>query len=162
MPCNGGHTYSPPDHTSCEEYEKKLIEENDELTRLLCYLCGRLHGEGKFNKMPTQLVRWWMKHQKLDYTRVTKQMAARLKKKPCNAAALAGMFITEAMKAHPLSDYHQLWLRAMAVKAVCRHRARSRVVKNKLSLRERALRKLSAAERNALGFCPKLRKRKRR
>lgn len=159
MPCNGGHTYSPPDHTSCEEYEKKLVDENDELTRLLCYLCGRLTGEGQFKKMPAQLVGWWVKHQRLDFGRVSRQMDARLKKKSCSAQALANKFIVEAMKAHPLSDFHQIWLRKMAREAVNRYRINAFNRKQHSLMREKALGKLTPAERKVLGL--KARKRGR-
>jgi hypothetical protein len=163
MPCNGGHTYSPPDHTSCEEFEKKLIAEHDELTRLLCYLCGKLTGEGQFDGMPDQLVRWWEKHQKLDFRRVTKQMAAWLAVNgDTMPVTLANDFITKARRKHPLSDFHAKWLFKMAIVAVNQYRIKGCKRVKKVSLREKALRKLTVAERKALGLDTKLRKFKRK
>jgi hypothetical protein len=161
VPCNGGHTYSPPDHTSCEEYEKALVDENDQLTRLLCYLCGRLTGEDKFKNMPKQLTDWWKKHQRLDHKRVARQMDALLLKNKgvTNASVLSRTFIEKAEKAHPLSAYHAHWLFFMAKAAVARYAALDAKKKRAEAKLARALAKLTPKERELLGV--KLKRRKK-
>jgi hypothetical protein len=153
MPCNGGHSYSPPDHTSCEEYEKALVDENDQLTRLLCYLCGRLTGDGLFKKMPKQLVAWWKKHQRLDYKRVAKQMDAWIRKHgDTTSTVLAGDFIKKAADAHPLSHFHAEWLFRMAKAAIARRHKIKLASETKKQKLARALAKLSPADLKLLGL----------
>jgi hypothetical protein len=153
MPCNGGHSYSPPDHTSCEEYQKALVDENDELTRLLCFVCGWLTGQKLFKCMPAPLVKWWKAHQEEDRRRVTRQMDAWLKKeKKPNVNLLAGHFITAAERKHPLSNFHAQWLVIMAKAAVGRYQASLSIKERKQQELERALAKLTPDERKLLGI----------
>lgn len=162
MPCNGGHSYP----ASCNCNTEALIEEIDELTQFLCYLCGETiwkSDKGKLEEVSPTLVDWWRKHDAQDRRRVGQQMDRRLAKQWCSPKVLAAEFIRKAEKVHPVSSYHKYkWFIEMAEKANKRYGSKQEKRVTKEQLREGALAKLNDDERKALGIKASKKRKKRR
>jgi len=125
----------------------------NEATRLLCYLCGEIEFASQWSRYDRPALRkWWDRHRKRDEDCVMKKMSAILKKRLVNNPKdLAKKFIDKALAVHPVSRWHENWFMDMA-KEACRIRA-NEISKKKLKddVVKKALLKLSAEEREALG-----------
>ena len=150
----------------CDDYEREptvlkrtydaMNKELDRVTQLLCYCCGTMLDQDK--TLPPALVEWFKAHHEADTRRVMKQMLDTLAKKKLplvtNSAEmdLAGMFMDAAKKVHPVSRWHEQWFFDMAHEAWKLYSKDQKKKEAKQDVVERALGKLTPAERKALGL----------
>ncbi|MFA5572995.1 MAG: hypothetical protein WDA42_07785 [Candidatus Bathyarchaeia archaeon] len=136
----------------CEGYSRTeyytATNEIDSLTQMLCYACGNFIAFGL--SMPTELYNWWKIHEEADWERVTKAMQDYISNMSTTAVKkltvdkLANSFIKKAEAVHPVSDWHKgHWFPKIAANVLNKNLV-------EVELRERALAKLTEAERKAL------------
>jgi hypothetical protein len=127
--------------------ERYLQVRCDELTRMLCWLCGTLSGSNATADIigtNENLATWWKDHQSSDTSRVIREMNGEVGRFK-NAQALAQHFVKMAEKVHPVSNFHKKWFKELANKVYEEHNERRQLV-------EVALKKLTAKEKDALGL----------
>jgi len=99
-------------------------EKIDELTRMLCWLCGTLEGDNEGDKILVnpKLKKWWKEHKKSDTDRVRAEMRKIVKdndrkrknKQVLIPADIAAEFIARAEAVHAVSDFHKTWFHQLA------------------------------------------------
>lgn len=158
MPCR----YDDYEPTVSKSAYEAMHRELDHVTQLLCYCCGTMQGkDADINwslPVPPELVEWFKKHHEADTKRVMKQMLDTLARKKLpfvtNSAEadLAGMFMDAAKKVHPVSKFHEQWFFDMSKQAWEIYSKARKQKETKQETVERALAKLTIAERKALGL----------
>lgn len=152
MPCNGGHSYG-----DCIDSTRGLKKTIDELTRMLCYLCGFVTENNLMGKVGSETIsHWWSEHQKSDFDRVQSKMIEycekEIRKGPLNAESIADVFINKALKVHDVSAFHKAWFLAVAKIAIHEVEEMQEFNKERKAIRRRALGKLSPEEKKSLGL----------
>ena len=120
MPCRSDNDecVSDSERKCYERRITKIKKELDQVTQLLCYVCGTMQDPDSTNHPnfcetgvlapPEQLVSWFNKHHAADEVRVSLAMAEEIKKlasdgKLIVAAGIANKFINNAAAEHPVS-----------------------------------------------------------
>ena len=93
------------------------------MARYLCYAVGDLKTKGLYDQLPPEIQNWSEIHHVADEARVFPKMvdvaqtAIDYLGDPV-PEKLAGKFIEEAEKIHPVSDWHKEWFLEMAETAI--------------------------------------------
>jgi len=147
MPCRSDFGDVGCDHSD-------YINEIDELTQNLCFLCGELQGDGLFRDYSnTKISKWWAEHQEKDTKRVRDVILKKwAKSKKRDPAKVADELYRVAVKIHPVSDYHKKWFLTMT-KGIDRELTKKeKQARERREKRSRAISKLSSEERKLLNI----------
>jgi hypothetical protein len=152
MPCmdNGPRD----DHEQCSKTIKSQRRRLNEVTRLLCYLCGELEEDKILAKYTNpQLSTWRERHHEKDTIRVKTKMLEAIQRRPSHTIiSLCDKFIEEAEAVHPVSRFHKKWFLIMARSAMEEAQKIWKEKESKVQLKKKALEKLTKEERKALGL----------
>lgn len=144
----------------CDDYgidkEKQALKERlDEVTQMLCWLCGQVsysYSSALISRNP-KLVQWWNEHLKSDNRRVLDEMRTYVRRNPNQTQyGVAEYFIQKAQAVHAVSDFHKEWFRDLANKAVAEGLKEQYTQDKKNKLRDDILSRLTPEERNILGY----------
>lgn len=128
MPCSdggyGGDTRTVyQDTPETKQVVSDLKNRCDELARYLCYTIGDLRSIDAYDSLPPEIQEWSQKHHEADESRAFHKMVEVAKTAIDYLGdpvpeKLAGRFIEEAEKIHPVSDWHKSWFLEMAETAI--------------------------------------------
>jgi hypothetical protein len=152
MPCQDSGPID--EHGQCNKVIKSQRRRLNEVTRLLCYLCGELVEDKLFAKYTNpQLSTWRERHHEKDTQRVKAKMLEAIQRKPSYTVfSLCDKFIEEAEAVHPVSRYHKKWFMIMARSAMEEAQKIWKEKETKVQLKKKALEKLTKEEKKALGL----------
>lgn len=123
----------------------------DELGQHLCFLCGELKEDNLLNQYASKaILKWWKEHQQEDAKRVSRKIREAYKKR--TAEQVANSLIKEAKKVHAVSRFHVKWFHSLAKKIYADMLAKEKLKTQKIALAKNAKKKLTLAERKALGI----------
>ena len=99
------------------EVKRELMDALDRLNRVTQYLCFMI-GESKvkeeYEELPTDIKVWSENHDVEDTERVLEKIQVQIKRGQRSASEVAKNLAEEALKVHPLSDYHIAWFYDLA------------------------------------------------
>ena len=151
MPCQGGMSY--------QTYVCECSDKIDELTQMLCYLTASLYKDGLLKKYGNaDIIAWHQDHMHKDELRVGREMQKIFKKNPHKLddeefiVSVADQFYLEAVKVHPVSDFHEAWFDRMAQEAAREIKLALEEKEKKQAMKATALNKLSEDDKKVLGL----------
>lgn len=128
-----------------EEREKVLKDKCDELTQMLCWLCGRFYGKADLIEENKKLDSWWKNHQIDDKNRIEKEMRNAISNfsDPMN---MAKAFIKKAEKVHMVSSFHKDMFYSIAISLFAEKEKAAREKKKKEDILDSIKKKLTPEE----------------
>ena len=154
MPCRDWES-----ETESERYANQQVSEIrerlDHCTQDLCFLCAQLIDDGVFTKYASpRIIAWQKRHHENDTYNIEREMQQHINNYAATVTEdnIAKHFIDRAEAVHPVSSFHKRWFHEKAKEAYAKMSAKARKRVKRDELKQQAIKKLSPAERAALGL----------